>query len=162
MRVIGESAAGHRSEATVGTGEAIRIFTGAPVPSGATRVIIQEDVTREGDQITIGAQPDSAVYIRPAGTDFRTDDAISAPRRLGPNDLVLAGGMNIAALPCHKRPVVALIATGDELVRPGEDPGPDQIIASNTLGLAALIRACLLYTSPSPRDRTRSRMPSSA
>ncbi len=141
LNVIDESAAGHRADHAVGQGQAIRIFTGAPVPDGADRVLIQEDTTRDGDQITVGETPDSAVYIRPAGTDFKAGGQISAPRRLGPNDFVLAGAMNAGELTCSRRPEVALVATGDELVMPGESPGPDQIIASNALGLAALIRA---------------------
>ncbi len=141
LRVVDESAAGHRADRAIGPGEAIRIFTGAPVPEGADRVLIQEDTTRDGDRITVGDTPDGAVYIRPAGTDFKAGDQIAAPRRLGPSDLVLAGAMNAGTVECHRRPEVALIATGDELVMPGERPGPDQIIASNTLGLAALIRA---------------------
>ena len=141
LQVTDESAAGHGAKAQVAPGEAIRIFTGAPVPEGADRVLIQEDTTRDGDTITVGEAADTAVYIRPAGTDFRKGDTIPAPRCLGANDLVLAGAMNAGTLICHRRPEVALIATGDELVMPGEAPGDEQIIASNTLGLAALIRA---------------------
>ncbi|MCT4553803.1 MAG: molybdopterin molybdotransferase MoeA [Pelagimonas sp.] len=140
FRVIGESAAGHRFDGSVGAGEAVRIFTGAPVPAGATRIIIQEDVIRDGDQITLRDQLDSSTYIRPAGTDFGPDSEIPAPRLLGPNDIALMAAMNIARVPVRRRPIVALISTGDELVMPGEQPGPDQIIVSNTFGLHALLR----------------------
>lgn len=140
LRVIGESAAGHGFGQAVDEGEAVRIFTGAPVPEGATAVVIQEDVTREGDWITIGDSPDDNTHIRPAGGDFRVGDRVRAGRVISPNDIALMASMNIAEVPVARRPVVALISTGDELVMPGDTPGPDQIIASNTLGLHALLR----------------------
>ncbi|SHH78444.1 gephyrin-like molybdotransferase Glp [Marivita hallyeonensis] len=140
LRVIGESAAGHGFYQTVKNGEAVRIFTGAPVPDGATRVVIQEDVTRDGDWITLGDALDASTHIRPAGGDFRVGDKVQAGRVLGPNDIALLASMNIPEVPVTRRPVVALISTGDELVMPGESPGRDQIIASNTLGLHALMR----------------------
>ena len=141
FRVIGESAAGHRFDGAVGAGEAVRIFTGAPVPDGCDRVVIQEDVTREDDWITLGDRLDPGPYIRPAGTDFAEGETLSAPRVLMPSDIALLAAMNVARVPVVRRPVVALIATGDELVQPGETPGPDQIVASNSYGLAALLGA---------------------
>ncbi|MFA8385568.1 MAG: gephyrin-like molybdotransferase Glp [Pelagibaca sp.] len=140
LKVIGESAAGHGFDQPVKEGEAVRIFTGAPVSEGAKAVVIQEDVIREGDWITIGDTPEDNDHIRPAGGDFRIGDTISAGRVIGPNDIALMASMNIAEVPVARRPVVALISTGDELVMPGETPGPDQIIASNTFGLHALMR----------------------
>lgn len=140
LRVIGEAAAGHGFDQTVKNGEAVRIFTGAPVPEGAKAVVIQEDVTRDGDWITIGDTPEDNPHIRPAGGDFRIGDTIAAGRVIGPNDIALMASMNIAVVPVARRPVVALISTGDELVMPGDIPGPDQIIASNTFGLHALMR----------------------
>ena len=139
LNVIGESAAGHRYDGAVKAGQAVRIFTGAPVPKGATRVIIQEDVTRTHDQITLNNNLDPATYIRPLGTDFKTGSSLSAPRSLSPNDLALLASMNIPNVAVTRKPVVALMATGDELVMPGDIPGPDQIIASNTFGLMALV-----------------------
>ncbi len=139
FKVIGESAAGHRFDGEIKAGQAVRIFTGAPVPKGATRVVIQEDVTRTGDLITLGRDLDQSDYIRPAGGDFKSGDTISAPRVLTPNDIALLASMNIAKVTVARRPIVALMATGDELVMPGENPGQDQIIASNNFGLAALI-----------------------
>ena len=136
--VIGEAGAGHGFFGTLAPGQALRIFTGAPVPSGAERVVIQEDVDRQGDRITLRSGADAATHIRPAGQDFRQGDALSA-RRLGPNDLALLAAMNFSRVNVSRRPVVALIATGDELVMPGEDPGPDQIIASNAFALAAMV-----------------------
>jgi molybdopterin molybdotransferase len=140
LRVIGDSAAGHGFEYPVKSGEAVRIFTGAPVPKGAKTVVIQEDVTREGETITLGDRLGDGSHIRPAGGDFKIGDTVGAGRVVGPNDIALLAAMNVADLPVTRRPVVALISTGDELVMPGETPGPDQIIASNTLGLHALMR----------------------
>ncbi|PJE26887.1 molybdopterin molybdochelatase [Pseudooceanicola antarcticus] len=141
FEVIGESAAGHRFDGTVSAGQAVRIFTGAPIPDGATRVVLQEDVTREGDRITLGERLDTGPHIRAAGIDFRAGDRLTAPRLLRPADVALLAAMNAPRLTVSRRPEVALISTGDELVLPGEDPGPDQIIASNTFGLEALFRA---------------------
>jgi len=140
LRVIGEAAAGHGFDHSVTPGEAVRIFTGAPVPKGAKAVVIQEDVSRDGDWITICDTPEDNDHIRPAGGDFRIGDRVEAGRVIGPNDIALMASMNIAEVPVARRPVVALISTGDELVMPGETPGPDQIIASNTFGLHALMR----------------------
>ena len=80
FKVIGESAAGHRFDGVVKAGQAVRIFTGAPVPTGASRVVIQEDVTRRGDLITLGRGIDQNTYIRPAGGDFKVGDRLEAPR----------------------------------------------------------------------------------
>ncbi len=122
-------------------GNAVRIFTGAPVPEGAERVVLQEDVTLDGTRITLGNRLESGVNIRPAGQDFRKGDRIEAPRRLRPADLGLIAAMNQPQVQVARRPVVALIATGDELVMPGEVPGPDQIVASNSFALAAMAEA---------------------
>ncbi|MGX9354425.1 molybdopterin molybdotransferase MoeA [Roseobacteraceae bacterium S113] len=139
LAIIGEAAAGHRFEGTLTRGHAVRIFTGGVVPEGADWVIIQEDVTRDGDTITLGDNLEDKPHIRPAAGDFRLGDALHAPRRLSAEDVALLASMNIARVPVHRRPRVALISTGDELVMPGELPGPDQIIASNTFGLHALL-----------------------
>jgi len=138
--VIGEAGAGHAFAGHVRAGQTVRIFTGAPVPEGATRVVIQEDVVANGDQITVKDGADTGSHIRPLGQDFRAGDSLS-PRRLRPNDLALLAAMNIAEVPVTRRPVVALIATGDELVMPGEAPRPDQIIASNSFALKAMVEA---------------------
>ncbi len=139
--VIGESAAGHAFAGTLSDGQAARIFTGAPLPEGASRVVIQEDVTRTDDRITLAKDADQQRYIRDIGTDFHKGQTLDAPRRLTPADVALAASMNVPVVTVARRPSVALIATGDELVMPGETPGPDQIIASNTFGLAAMIEA---------------------
>lgn len=141
FKVVGEAAAGHRFEGTLRAGQAVRIFTGAPVPDGADFVVIQEDVTRRGDLITLSHTIGKKDNIRPAGGDFTKGQNITAPRRLRPADIALLAAMNIARVPVFRKPVVAILATGDELVQPGETPGPDQIIASNTYGLAAQLEA---------------------
>ncbi|WP_170413613.1 molybdopterin molybdotransferase MoeA [Ruegeria atlantica] len=139
FKVIGESAAGNRFNGRVGPGHAVRIFTGAPVPEGADFVVIQEDTDRRDDLITIIDLPGPKTNIRPAGVDFRAGTKVSAPRQLRAEDVALLAAMNVATVPVTRKPVVALVSTGDELVMPGETPGPDQIIASNTFGLKALL-----------------------
>ncbi|WP_171129678.1 MULTISPECIES: gephyrin-like molybdotransferase Glp [unclassified Ruegeria] len=139
FKVIGESAAGNRFDGSVSAGQAVRIFTGAPMPDGTDFVVIQEDIDRRGDLITISDDPGTKTNVRPAGVDFTAGTVISAPRLLRPEDVALMAAMNIADVPVTRRPTVALISTGDELVMPGETPGPDQIIASNTFGLKALL-----------------------
>ncbi|HEY9039695.1 MAG TPA: gephyrin-like molybdotransferase Glp [Roseovarius sp.] len=139
--VIGEAAAGHRFEGSVGPGQAVRIFTGAPMPRDSDRVIIQEDVSVSGTVIALGQTIDTGPHVRPAAADFEAGTRMEAPRLLRPHDIALLAAMNVAELPVTRRPEIAIIATGDELVMPGEDPGPDQIIASNSFGLAALVEA---------------------
>lgn len=139
FKVVGEAAAGHRWHGTLKAGQAVRIFTGAPVPDGADKVVIQEDVSSSGDMISITDDPGPKDNIRPAGVDFMQGTQMEAPRRLSAQDIALLASMNIAQVPVRRAPVVALISTGDELVAPGEAPNDDQIIASNTYGLAAML-----------------------
>ena len=139
FEVVGESAAGHQFSGELSVGKAVRIFTGAAVPEGAMRVVIQEDIVREGSMIHIQPDFDANIYIRELGADFNVSDELSAPRTLTPAEITLIAAMNVPEVTVHKRPVVALIATGDELVVPGETPGSDQIVASNALGLASLV-----------------------
>lgn len=139
FKVIGEAAAGKRFPGNVGAGQAVRIFTGAPLPEGADFIVIQEDTEQRDDLMTITETPGVRSNIRPAGVDFRRGQHIPAPRRLTPADVALLASMNLPEVPVTRRPVVALISTGNELVMPGETPGPDQIIASNTFGLKALL-----------------------
>ncbi len=139
ITVMGTAPAGHAWRGVIEPGQALRIFTGAPIPQGADRVIIQEDTTRNGDTITLGNDLSPGPHIRPAGADFTIGDHMTAPRRLGPADLALAAAMNAPVVTVTRRPIVALIATGDELVPPGATPRDDQIIASNVYGLKAMI-----------------------
>ena len=138
--VIGAAQAGLGFAGDVADGQAVRIFTGAPVPQGATRVVLQEDVSVAGDTITLKPKADIARHIRPKGQDFKAGEGLQA-RRIGPHDLALLAAMNIAQVQVHRRPVVAIIATGDELVMPGEEPGAGQIICSNSFAIAALVEA---------------------
>lgn len=135
--LIGESAAGHAFAGKVPEGHAVRIFTGAPMPEGTDHVVIQEDTVRDGDTITLTEKLEFDSNVRPAGGDFHEGDVLGAPRILGAADIALVAAMNIARVPVVRRPEVAIIATGDELVQPGETPAPDQIIASNNYGIAA-------------------------
>ena len=139
--VVGESAAGRGFEGAIGPEDAVRIFTGAPVPENATRVIIQEDVTPEGERIRVADGADQEPYIREVGADFAAGFRIDSPRRMMPADIALAASMNVPEIVAARRPQVALIATGDELVVPGESPRPDQIIASNAFGLSAIVES---------------------
>ncbi|MFS4579860.1 gephyrin-like molybdotransferase Glp [Phaeobacter sp. C3_T13_0] len=141
FKVIGKSAAGHGFQGRVGAGQAVRIFTGAPVPEGADFVVIQEDTSRTASLITISDHPGSGNNIRPKGSDFQIGTTVDAPRVLSAADIALLAAMNIAEVPVRIKPTVALISTGDELVLPGDTPGPDQIIASNTFGLDAMLTA---------------------
>ena len=131
--VIGEAGAGHGFSGKIGAGEALRIFTGAPLPQGAQAVALQEDVSRTGDQITITGLS-SGDNIRAQGQDFKIGASLG-PRWLRAGDLALLAAMNIPQVACARRPKVAVIATGDELVLPGETPRPDQIISSNGYAL---------------------------
>ena len=138
LRVVGQAAAGHAFHGQLNPDDAIRIFTGAPVPTGATRIIMQEDIQVDGDHILLKEPPQPARHIREKGIDFSLGDQISAPRRLRPVDLALLAAMNCPEVSASKTPDVAIIATGDELVMPGESPREDQIIASNAFTVKAL------------------------
>ena len=138
--VIGEAAAGSAFSGKVCPNQAIRIFTGAPVPEGADTVAIQEDITRDDNQIKVTGNHHGD-NIRPAGGDFKSGQTIKAPRRLTASNVALLAAMNIPQVTVTRKPEVAVISTGNELVMPGDTPGPDQIIASNTFGLKALLDA---------------------
>jgi molybdopterin molybdotransferase len=142
LRVIGQSAAGHGFAGTLGPGEAVRIFTGAPVPEGADAILIQENTETGGGGVRVIEATTPNRHVRDIGIDFRQGDAPLAPGRvLSPRDLGLLASMNCAELPVGRRPRVGVLATGDELVPPGAAPGPDQIIASSAVAIIAMVVA---------------------
>lgn len=139
LKVIGVAAAGAGFTGVVEQGEAVRIFTGAPLPRGADSIVIQEDTDRGDDVVTV-REGEPHRHIRPRGQDFSQGEILlRAGTRLGPRELMLAASMNHAELPVRRRPKVAILSTGDEVVPPGFEPGPDQVISSISFGLAALI-----------------------
>lgn len=139
LQVIGTSAAGHPWSGTPRPGTTIRIFTGAPVPPGYDHVELQENITREGDLITVTTRSRGA-NIRLRGNDFAAGQTIAPGYRLSAAQIGLLAAMNVASVTVARRPVVAILAGGDELVGPGATPAPGQIISSNDLVLAALVR----------------------
>nr|WP_249798198.1 gephyrin-like molybdotransferase Glp [Bradyrhizobium zhengyangense] len=142
LTVIGEVAAGRPFAGTVGAGDAVRIFTGGVVPAGADAVVIQEDTIADGKRITIKEAAVTGRHIRPAGIDFREGEVLlHKGTRLTERDLALAAGMNHPQLAVRRRPKVAILATGDELVMPGSTPGHGQIVYSNGYALHALARS---------------------
>ena len=142
LRIAGAVPAGSSYAGTVGAGEAVRIFTGAPVPEGADAIIIQEDTTAADGEVTIREAARAGRHIRVAGLDFKSGDiGIAAGRRLTARDVGLAAAMNVPWLRVRRRPRIALLATGDEIVRPGDPVGPNQIVSSNTYALAGVVRA---------------------
>lgn len=143
LTLVGQSAAGVRFGGTVKAGQAVRIFTGAPMPDGADTVVIQENTSVDGSIVKIreGEAPAGA-FVRPRGLDFSKGDVLlAANERLTARRIALAAAMNHDSLPVRRDPVVAILATGSELVAPGTAPGPDQIVASNSYGIAAMVRA---------------------
>ena len=142
LKVIGEVAAGRPFTAQIGEGQAARIFTGGFMPSGADTVVIQEITARNGDQVEIQKPSAKGRNVRLKGLDFRAGEVLlKKGHRLTARDLALAAAMNHPLVPVYRRPTVAMFGTGDELVRPGREPGPGQIVYSNGYSLAALIRA---------------------
>ena len=142
LKLIGEVAAGHPFEGTVGPGEAARIFTGGVLPPGADTIVIQENTAREGDVVVVkeGSAPQGR-HVRVAGLDFKAGAALLAKgHRLSDRDLALAAAMNHPAVSVHRRPRVAVLATGDELVMPGNEPGTGEIVYSNGYATMALAR----------------------
>lgn len=140
LKQIGESAAGHGFAGRLGAMEAVRIFTGAPIPEGADAILVQENARSEGGAVEPLQGVASGQYIRAAGLDFFEGSALlHAGTRLGPSAIALAAAMNHAELPLARRPRVAILASGDELVLPGAEIGPNQIVASNAFAIAALV-----------------------
>jgi len=142
LKLVGEAPAGRRFAGAVGTGEAVRIFTGAPLPEGADAIVIQENARRlDAVTVEIVEPAEKGRHIRRRGLDFAEGDVLlRAGRLLDAAALSLAASGNHPNLPVFRRPRLAIIATGDELVAPGAAPGDDQIVSSNAPGVAAVAR----------------------
>lgn len=142
LRVIGAAAAGAAFGGRIGAGEAVRIFTGAAVPDGADAIVIQEHATADASRVVVGTPAAPGRFIRAAGLDFAAGEALlAAGRRLTARDVALAAAMNVPWLGVRRRPRIAHLATGDELVRPGEPLAADTIVSCNGALLAACIGA---------------------
>jgi molybdopterin molybdotransferase len=142
LEVIGAAPAGHGFRGTVRPGQAVRIFTGAPVPKGADTVVIQENTEVAGDHVSVNvAAQRSGQHVRRQGLDFaKGQSLLRQGSLLGAREIGLAAAMNWPALPVTRRPKVAIFTTGDELVPPGRTPKADQIVSSNSFALAAFVR----------------------
>jgi molybdopterin molybdotransferase len=141
LRLVGEVAAGHPFRGAVGPGEAARIFTGGVLPPGTDTIVIQENTVREGDAVVITAASGKGKHVRVEGLDFKRGAVLlTKGRRLSDRDLALAAAMNHPTVPVHRCPKVALLATGDELIMPGDTPGFGQIVYSNGYATLALAR----------------------
>jgi molybdopterin molybdotransferase len=142
LKVIGAAPAGHPFEGRVNEREAVRLFTGSVVPAGADAILLQEDATPDGDSVQVNEAVVLGRHIRRAGQDFSVGDVVIASgRRITARDVGLAAAANHPWLPVHRRPRVAILATGDEIALPGEPIPPGGIVSSNSHALAALVRA---------------------
>jgi molybdopterin molybdotransferase len=141
LQLVGSAPAGRAFESPLASGETVRIFTGGLLPEGADAVALQENAAADGDRIRLEGAVEPGTYVRPAGLDFRRGEcALPAGKRLSARDVGLAAALNHAWLPVRRRPRVALLATGDELVLPGQALGLTQIVNSNSMALAAMVR----------------------
>ena len=158
LSVVGEASAGRPYSGHVDPGTAVRIFTGAAMPPGAWRVVIQEDVDAADQRIVIRNSIETDRNVRPVGGDYRAGFQITPPRLLKPSTLALIASMNIASVPVFRRPDVAIIPSGDELAMPGDSGAKDMMVASSGFGIAAILEdvgaSCRLL--PIARDRVES------
>jgi molybdopterin molybdotransferase len=157
LRIVGQAPAGGSYDGQVKAGEAVRIFTGGPLPACADTIVIQEDTTAEGDHVVVREGAKRGTYVRAAGLDFKTGDVLLRKGRLlTARDIGIAAAMNAPWLAVTRRPRIAILATGDEVVMPGDPLGPHQIISSNGLSLAAFVTACgadPIHLGIAPDDR---------
>ncbi len=157
LRLVGHAPAGGSYEGQVAAGQAVRIFTGGPLPAGADTIIIQEDTAAEGDHVVVREGAARGTYVRPAGLDFNAGDVLlQKGRLLTARDIGIAAAMNVPWLAVTRRPRIAILATGDEVVMPGDPLGPHQIVSSNGLSLAAFVTACgadPIHLGIAPDDR---------
>jgi molybdopterin molybdotransferase len=161
LQIVAEVPAGAGFGGHVGTGEAARIFTGAPLPAGTDTIVIQEDTQRDGDRVRILEGALRGRYVRREGLDFAAGEILlQAGRRLTARDIGLLAAMNRPWLFVHRRPRIGILSTGDEIVMPGDPIGPHQIVSSNSLALAAFVAACgatpvLVGNAPDDREALR-------
>ena len=158
LEVIGTAPAGEAYEGILRPNEAVRIFTGGPVPDGADAIVIQENTIAEANTVTVTEGSTAAGrYVRPAGLDFKEGQKLlSAGRALTARDIGLAAGMNVPWLKVRRKPLIALLATGDEITMPGDPIGAHQIVSSNGLALSSFIAAeggCAIDLGISPDSR---------
>ena len=140
LSVKGEAAAGLAFQSSILPKEAVRIFTGAPVPEGADTILLQENAIRDGDSVTVEVPEKAGRHVRDVGLDFNTGEKLlHTGQRLRPRSVALAAAMDHAFVDVFRKPRIAILATGNELVMPGEDAGPDQIVASNHLAIAGMV-----------------------
>jgi molybdopterin molybdotransferase len=142
LKIAGAVPAGSAYPHDLGAGEAVRIFTGAPVPNGADAIVIQEDTEARDGKVTVKEAAQLGRHIRVAGLDFKAGEVgVKGGHRLTAREVGLSAAMNVPWVRVYRRPRVALLATGDEIARPGDPVGPNQIVSSNTYALAAVVRA---------------------
>src|SRR5689334_9281889 len=141
LTLVGQAPAGGSYDQALKPGEAVRIFTGAPLPMGADSIVIQEDTKADGAKVTILEAPTPGRHVRKAGLDFSAGDApFAAGRTLTTRDVALLAAMNLPWVSVYRKPRVAILSTGDELVMPGEPVGRNQIVSSSGIAVAALVR----------------------
>lgn len=141
LKLVGQAPAGGSYDHALKPGETVRIFTGGPLPMGADTIVIQEDAKADGEKITVLEAPRPGRHVRKAGLDFASGDTpLNAGRTLTTRDVALAAAMNHPWLSVHRKPRVAILSTGDELVMPGEPVGRNQIVSSSGIAVAALVR----------------------
>lgn len=161
LKVVGYAPAGGSYDAIVREGETVRIYTGAPVPAGADAIVIQENTAQTDDSVRINEGATAGTFVRPAGLDFAEGDVlIPTGTRMTARHVGLAAAMNVPWLMTYRKPRVAILATGDEIVMPGQEIGPNQIVSSNAIALAAFVRAMgaepvLLGIAPDDREGLR-------
>jgi molybdopterin molybdotransferase len=161
LEVIGAAPAGRPFPGRLGPGQAVRIFTGAEIPSGADGILLQEDARAEAGRVIATDHVTPGRWVRRRGLDFTEGEALlAAGRRLGPREIGLAAASNHAFLTVRRAPRVAILATGDEILLPGEPARPASIYSSNSFALAAMIRAAggeaeILPVAPDDRAAIR-------